>query len=195
MEFEWTCCRCRQENSTCTRCNCNHSYCNVCANIVPRCTSQPPIPSAGLYSPLSPCDYTSSSSSSPVLSYASFNFNDESIRPRSTPQPLGVLHSTHPANQLSLIAPFYDSAPPSSVPPSTTGTVTTISSNGGSSSRRRHLIRPRLSISHFKGLWSSSSSSCDDHSDDENFGGSSSTTSKHTPSSSMSRVDKWWLQL
>ncbi|EPS35354.1 hypothetical protein H072_11309 [Dactylellina haptotyla CBS 200.50] len=145
------------------------------------------------YSPVNSCGYTSSGSSSPVLAYSSID--DESVRPRSTPHPLGILHSTHPANQLSLIAPFYDSAPPTSVPSShhnLTGTVTTISSNGGSTSRRRHLIRPRLSISHFKGLWSSNSSSCDDQSDDEREHFSNNTSTKN---SSMSRVDRWWLQL
>ncbi|KAF3935792.1 hypothetical protein ABW19_dt0201751 [Dactylella cylindrospora] len=183
MEFEWTCCRCRQSNSTCTRCSCNHSYCNICANCVPRCTSQPPMDTSA-YSPFNNCGFTSSGGSSPVLGYASLQH--DAIRPRSTPHPLGVLHSTHPANQLSLIAPFYDSAPPTSVPSPMMGTMTTISSSGGSTSRRKHLIRPRLSISQFKGMWSSNSSSCDDsQSDDENFG----------KTSSMSRVDKWWMQL
>ncbi|KAF3214852.1 hypothetical protein TWF679_004632 [Orbilia oligospora] len=194
MEFEWTCCRCSQSNSTCTRCNCNHSYCNICANILTpsSCPSQSPV------STIPSCGYTSSSSgsSSPVLPYASL-YDD--ARPRSTPHGMGILNSTHPCNQLSLIAPFYDSVPPPTSARShhhnhQMGTVTTISSNGGSVSRRRHLIRPRLSISHFKGLWSSNSSSCDDQSDDER-----ETFSHHSGgrkhSNSISRVDRWWLQL
>lgn len=189
MEFEWTCCRCSQSNSTCTRCNCNHSYCNICANILP---SQSPV------STIPSCGYTSSSgSSSPVLPYASLY--DDAVRPRSTPHGMGILNSTHPCNQLSLIAPFYDSVPPPTSVRSHhhqmgMGTVTTISSNSGSTSRRRHLIRPRLSISHFKGLWSSNSSNCDDQSDDER-----ETFSHHSGSrkhsNSISRVDRWWLQL
>lgn len=185
MDFEWTCCRCQQSNTTCTRCSCNHSYCNICANCVPRCTSQPPMLGTNSYPTFnSHGDYTSSGESSPVMGYATLPH--EAIRPRSTPHgyPLAALHSTHPCNQLSLIAPFYDSAPPTSSPSPVAGTMTTTISSLGSSSRRKPLIRPRLSISQFKGIWSSSSSTCD--SDDEDFG-----SKKPTPS----RVDKWWLQL
>ncbi len=178
--MEWTCCRCQRSNSACTRCNCNHSYCHICATSAHLCSSQPGFDSSP-YSTISSADYNSSSSSSPILSYSTLQH--EAARPRSTPHPFpGILHSTHPANQLSLIAPFYHSGPPERGS-HMTGTMTTIIS-GGSTTSRRKTLRPRLSINQFKGFWSSNRSLDEGHSDDESF-----------PKPQMSRLDRWWLEL